>query len=225
MRRFRAFTLIELLVVIAIIAILAAILFPVFARAREKARQTSCLSNVKQLALAVLMYAQDYDEAFPMNYNDDVPNARWRHWWHQIEPYLKNEQLLTCPSQPNLELGVGTLGYMASNYVMAGSHGNCNNGMAGITHPAETIMLCDTHPYRCNAWCAYPQTRGSYAGGEHCRGRTWVPHLSCGDVAHMTVPGHNEGFNASLCDGHAKWYKFTIGYYEDAYSTHWQKVR
>ena len=66
----RGFTLIELLVVIAIIAILAAILFPVFARAREKARQTSCLSNCKQLGLGVLMYAQDYDELLAMNYND-----------------------------------------------------------------------------------------------------------------------------------------------------------
>ena len=220
MGRARGFTLIELLVVIAIIAILAAILFPVFARAREKARQTSCLSNVKQLALGVLMYAQDYDEAFPMNYNDDVPNARWRHWHDQIEPYLKSTQLLACPSHP------AAISYMASNYVIQGSHGNVNTNMGAITHPAETIMLCDTHPYRANAWCGYPQTRANYASGEHCRGRTWVPHLSCGDVSHMDVDGHNGGFNTSLCDGHAKWYTASpAGYYEDSYSTHWQKVR
>ena len=72
MARRSGFTLIELLVVIAIIAILAAILFPVFARARESARRTSCISNLKQLALGTMMYAQDYDETYPMSYQDAV---------------------------------------------------------------------------------------------------------------------------------------------------------
>lgn len=96
--KFRGFTLIELLVVIAIIAILAAILFPVFARAREKARQTSCLSNVKQLCLAALMYAQDYDEWLPCDYyacNSSTTHARLV---GQILPYMKNQQILYCPS-------------------------------------------------------------------------------------------------------------------------------
>src|SRR5882724_457674 len=85
----QGFTLIELLVVIAIIAILAAILFPVFAQAREKARQTSCLSNNKQIGLAVLMYAQDYDEYYPMGaYNTD-PNAPVAMWYDFVEPYIK----------------------------------------------------------------------------------------------------------------------------------------
>jgi prepilin-type N-terminal cleavage/methylation domain-containing protein/prepilin-type processing-associated H-X9-DG protein len=97
-RRGRGFTLIELLVVIAIIAILAAILFPVFARAREKARQTSCLSNVKQLDLAALMYAQDYDEWLPCDYyacNSSTTHARLV---GQILPYIKNQQIMYCPS-------------------------------------------------------------------------------------------------------------------------------
>jgi prepilin-type N-terminal cleavage/methylation domain-containing protein len=87
------FTLIELLVVIAIIALLAAILFPVFAQAREKARQASCLSNVKQLALGVLMYAQDFDERLPQTQNDSFVL-----WPDLIAPYVKNNQIRICPS-------------------------------------------------------------------------------------------------------------------------------
>ncbi len=99
----RAFTLIELLVVIAIIAILAAILFPVFAQAREKARQTSCLSNTKQMALGFMMYKQDYDETFPSAYfhNNFVAgggSAGYVHWSGMINPYVKNWQMYTCPS-------------------------------------------------------------------------------------------------------------------------------
>jgi len=100
MRR-KGFTLIELLVVIAIIAILAAILFPVFARAREKARQTSCLSNIKQLTLANLMYAQDWDETFIQYQLLCVPpydTATWSVPMVRINPYVKNPKLWQCPS-------------------------------------------------------------------------------------------------------------------------------
>ena len=96
--RKRGFTLIELLVVIAIIAILAAILFPVFARAREAARRTSCLSNLKQLDLACHMYAQDYDELFPVD--DHVCNPHVR-FVQQVLPYIKNSQIMYCPSAPS----------------------------------------------------------------------------------------------------------------------------
>ena len=100
-RRRSGFTLIELLVVIAIIAILAAILFPVFARAREKARQASCQSNLKQIALAGLMYVQDYDEKFPCTpyWECGRPNtpARTR-WYVCLYPYIKNQQLYACPT-------------------------------------------------------------------------------------------------------------------------------
>jgi prepilin-type N-terminal cleavage/methylation domain-containing protein len=107
----RGFTLIELLVVIAIIAILAAILFPVFAQARESARKASCISNTKQLGLGTMMYAQDYDEMYPCNSWDGAPmgttdndigqdKPRFTLWMWRIMPYLKNKQILVCPSDP-----------------------------------------------------------------------------------------------------------------------------
>src|SRR5438309_2036536 len=95
------FTLIELLVVIAIIAILAAILFPVFAMAREKARSAACLSNTKQMGLAITLYAQDYDEMLPMGGTLD-PKAKAPRWYNMVAPYQKNKQIMTCPSAPKL---------------------------------------------------------------------------------------------------------------------------
>ena len=95
--RRRGFTLIELLVVIAIIAILAAILFPVFAQAREKARQTTCVSNTRQMALAVLQYLQDYDETFPRDSNDGQKTF----WMDYVQPYVKNTAIWICPSRAN----------------------------------------------------------------------------------------------------------------------------
>jgi len=111
--RRRGFTLIELLVVIAIIAILAAILFPVFAQAREKARQTSCLSNMKQIGLAAMMYVQDYDETFsPIRVTDDAAQAdAIVVWKNVIQPYIKNTDVFSCPSNPNgRPSGPGTAG-------------------------------------------------------------------------------------------------------------------
>jgi prepilin-type N-terminal cleavage/methylation domain-containing protein/prepilin-type processing-associated H-X9-DG protein len=94
----KGFTLIELLVVIAIIAILAAILFPVFAKAREKARQTACVSNIKQMGLGLLQYIQDNDEATPLVYYLPSGTGNTYHWQDLIYPYVKNEQVFNCPS-------------------------------------------------------------------------------------------------------------------------------
>ena len=168
----RGFTLIELLVVIAIIAILAAILFPVFARAREKARQASCSSNVKQLALGISMYAQDYDEKNPGCYRDTTAAARgplsnsgtYWYWEDMILPYVGNEQVYLCPSD-----GSGWTDYMASQWSMTGSHGNPGTRLASIEKPAQTITIFDgvhrtcgrPHGWRMNSsgskWCyGYP---------------------------------------------------------------------
>src|SRR4051794_21796119 len=102
------FTLIELLVVIAIIAILAAILFPVFAQAREKARAISCMSNMKQIGLGVQMYVQDYDEQLFFRSTTNVDNTRIHtatsgnalKWWNMLMPYIKNNAVFKCPSDP-----------------------------------------------------------------------------------------------------------------------------
>ena len=134
----RGFTLIELLVVIAIIAILAAILFPVFAKAREKARQTSCLSNLRQLATGILSYAQDYDERFPIA-------ATWCNWGNaqfnrqymlQTQPYIKSYQLFACPSMNTRNCVNGSIthfavnewvnqGLVPANFVLSYGYGEC----------------------------------------------------------------------------------------------------
>jgi len=119
----RGFTLIELLVVIAIIAILAAILFPVFARAREKARQSSCLSNIKQMTLGSLMYCQDYDEMF----------HTYDYWYNFITPYVKNTQIFVCPSLHNQPRGYG-FNYLYLRW----------QALAMVASPSETLIYVDT---------------------------------------------------------------------------------
>lgn len=187
----RGFTLIELLVVIAIIAILAAILFPVFARAREKARQTSCLSNCKQIGLAYMQYAQDYDETYPVWRNnmgttggDDV------YWYEAIYPYVKNDQVYTCPSRKNRAVGYGQncdhMGYGSSS-----STGTPVN-MADVDYPAQTLLFCDnesTCSYCPHRWILNPSTYGYIYD------------------TYVQAAVHNDGGNVGYCDGHAKWHQ------------------
>ncbi len=135
------FTLIELLVVIAIIAILAAILFPVFAQAREKARQTSCLSNMKELALANIMYVQDYDEGFCNEGSPDATNGYgWQDTWLvETQPYIKNYGIMHCPSDSHL-----TPDWSGPSFSYPANGNFCwNNGwkLCGIINPART--WCD----------------------------------------------------------------------------------
>jgi prepilin-type N-terminal cleavage/methylation domain-containing protein/prepilin-type processing-associated H-X9-DG protein len=180
----KGFTLIELLVVIAIIAILAAILFPVFAKAREKARQTSCLANQKQIALAILMYAQDYDERLPISFwgwppGPPGPPFTWR---EIIQPYIKNAQIFQCPSDSNRwgDLPIhGSYGVNTNffNFLAPpGSEWTWCCALAQIVKPAETVLTTD-------------------ANGD------WPTHLW------LVVYRHNEGTNVSFVDGHAKWMK------------------
>ena len=181
MRR-RGFTLIELLVVIAIIAILAAILFPVFARAREKARQTSCLSNEKQISLGIMMYAQDYDETLP---GSIIPPARW---YGAIVPYVKNAQIFICPSAPDRDSAYGGYGY--NDYGTTGS-----NGCGWRTNYSSQLAP---------SLAAFEAPAGTFLLGEP-QAETYVfrGYLS---TSYQPSDRHNEGSNVAFVDGHAKWY-------------------
>ena len=187
----KGFTLIELLVVIAIIAILAAILFPVFAKAREKARQTACLSNEKQICLGILMYAQDYDERFPGLF---MPNGVTTPWYPDlIMPYIKNLQIFQCPSKSAVVLSgwgytYGTCGYAADCAIVGGGGGQA---MASLTHPATSVLLAET----------------SGDGRTPCcnpAGVVWNSNSNYGCMSGIDER-HNDGSNYGFADGHTKW--------------------
>jgi prepilin-type N-terminal cleavage/methylation domain-containing protein/prepilin-type processing-associated H-X9-DG protein len=210
MRERTGFTLIELLVVIAIIAILAAILFPVFARAREKARQSSCLSNVKQIALGTMMYAQDYDEMLPQTRYKHPPNETVKHWYVALEPYLKNEQILICPSS-------GVNRPDRHNYAfVANLTGNCG-GCPGFDLPDGTHVDSRDAPVPL-ARVKKPAERVFVADGFwyvtyiHFWYRTDSPYDEKGGAYHWVESRHNEGANCGFLDGHAKWLKGTSPY-------------
>ncbi|HEX2999987.1 MAG TPA: DUF1559 domain-containing protein [Armatimonadota bacterium] len=198
----KGFTLIELLVVIAIIAILAAILFPVFARARENARKTSCLNNCKQLGTAFMMYTQDYDERLPMGANS---SSRWH---RDIVPYTKNPGVMICPSKTNYALGYG---YNTN----LGGWGFAR-ALAEIPAPADTALICDTA--QCNTsvtnnndpvswvdaqtgvtdWQVVFPTNWDGSGSLYTTDDQW------GNNSRRPVARHMETLNVIYCDGHAK---------------------
>jgi prepilin-type N-terminal cleavage/methylation domain-containing protein/prepilin-type processing-associated H-X9-DG protein len=134
----RGFTLIELLVVIAIIAILAAILFPVFARARENARRASCQSNLKQIGLGIAQYTQDYDEKFPpsmstgANITVNGANLADPAWTVLVQPYVKSAQLFACPSNTNNSLWMNRTNNTIPRSYVANGYRNGSNPYGGI---------------------------------------------------------------------------------------------
>ncbi|MCE5241187.1 DUF1559 domain-containing protein [bacterium] len=203
MRR-SGFTLIELLVVIAVIAILAAILFPVFARAREKARQTSCLSNLKQIALALGMYATDYDTVYPALWTG-YPKTVYA---HVLLPYVKNIQIWTCPSARTQSWSGGLTsagvadrcmgyGYNTSALATAGyPHAGVGRGVDGyvgcsetdVQLPAEHIAFADSRPVPSS-------TPGIISDSVQVYPSDYYPDFR-----------HNGGANFAFVDGHSKWF-------------------
>jgi prepilin-type N-terminal cleavage/methylation domain-containing protein/prepilin-type processing-associated H-X9-DG protein len=204
MRR-TGFTLIELLVVIAIIAILAAILFPVFAKAREKARQTSCLNNEKQLCLAVLQYAQDYDEILTPYFLYWIPgNTNWLKSWMQLSyPYVKNVQVYACPSFSQVP---GYSDNTVNNYAniplesyTAPSVGPAGKALGTIPRPAETIYAFESKGAFGNPVNNYPPDGCGYYIGQTALNITLNVNTNSANMP------HNGGMNCFFVDGHAKW--------------------
>ncbi len=197
-RGHKGFTLIELLVVIAIIAILAAILFPVFARARAKALQNNCLSNVKQLALGLKMYFSDYDQRFPFAFAWDV--NRGLYWKRQIYPYIKNGQIYVCPADAPGELGdpYDTVGNEDTTYITNyyASYGyNWNAGGGGV--------LCTGYPMGDAAVDASAEMWILADATQLTTEPSYVQYGYSGPHAHW-VFRHNDQANFAYVDGHAK---------------------
>ena len=203
MRRF-GFTLIELLVVIAIIAILAAILFPVFARARAKAQQTACLSNVKQLGLAMVAYATDYDMNLPRwsDVGDPIPDppTACTTWDEALDPYVKNSQIFSCAANPYEGASGGNppvppgpkRAYAMPRYVSG----------IGLTEPpnsVDTVLLGEKGAYPLG-WWPDAAMESFYQMG--------MQQKYPGDTKQMP---HNEGKDFLFLDGHVKWYHAGAG--------------
>jgi len=234
----KGFTLIELLVVIAIIAILAAILFPVFAQAREKARQTSCLSNLKQITLGELQYVQDYDEKTSGSYN--APPTGRVYYPELLFPYTKNAQIYYCPDADDHDhfnddgsnncvtnphtcggtAGVGTgLGptdycyNSISEFNTGNNNGDqANNKLASIDAPAETLLLMDG---RGNGGAAYGFINVWRSNETDVNG-TFYGNVWNGNSnpANSVEPYYRHpkysGFEVAWYDGHVKYLKTTL---------------
>jgi prepilin-type N-terminal cleavage/methylation domain-containing protein/prepilin-type processing-associated H-X9-DG protein len=222
----RGFTLIEILVVVAIIALLAAILFPVFARARENARRTSCQSNLKQIGLAALQYVQDYDERYPYSRigysSSNPPPAEYQKfiqgpfsdgskqvlWPEFLQPYVKSYQMFACPSRSRAISGVinGNYGMMTAIGIdnLAGTQQSLHS--AAIKAPALTYFIMDCYSYVISyggAWQFLPGV-----------GNADMPAIldshADGDTCHgYTIECHTsrhfDGVNVAFADGHVKW--------------------
>ena len=207
----KGFTLIELLVVIAIIAILAAILFPVFARAREAARQSACQSNLKQLGTAWQMYAQDYDECV-VPYSSSGGSTGYAIRWNvELQPYIKNAGVMRCPSDsPN------TIGYTYNAEIARNVGAAPPRSLASIQLPAQTPILADgigindpTLTQSLAFFIAGPvNTQGRYVNDTANLAGGW--NMSNSGPGRIRPDRHNEGAVYAFGDGHVKFYRHAV---------------
>jgi len=216
------FTLIELLVVIAIISILAAILFPVFARARENARRASCMSNLKQMGLAMMQYTQDYDESYPFAWSSlgsPVPGGTWNlgagNWtWAQIlYPYHKSLQVFTCPSGVSANATVPFRGHYGANVALLVLPGNSSIKLSAVQAPASTYAFMDAGNYTMNTSYLYSLTanNGYYIPGAGRLGGSCAPGTNGAALVDDCNSGrHLDGMNMAFADGHVKWLKSSV---------------
>jgi prepilin-type N-terminal cleavage/methylation domain-containing protein/prepilin-type processing-associated H-X9-DG protein len=228
----KAFTLIELLVVIAIISILAAILFPVFARARENARRASCMSNLKQFGLAMMQYTQDYDESYPPSSSGgEGPNAPGGSWllgndsagnpilaWAQIlYPYHKSLQIFVCPSGESTYAPYPIRGHYGANWQLIQQPAVSEPlKLAAVVAPANTYAIMDAGFYTTNylhgTTSAKPDN-GSYLPGiGDVLGITCTATSSSYTRFESDCQGgrHLGGINMAFADGHVKWLKTDV---------------
>lgn len=220
-RRPRAFTLIELLVVICIISVLASILFPVFARVRENARRSSCQSNLKQMTLAVHAYVQDYDGVFvpTSNYADifnGVPGTFV--WTRLLDPYMKSQQVMTCPSDvpsKNFPWAQGRVSYVY-NLQLTPYTGGVARGRneSTIISPTRVLMFCEPDTALDGN---YPTGSGIGYGKfsfpdstDKVRNSATTCQNGSGQSCRIPAQRHLSGSNVAFCDGHVKWLN-TVG--------------
>lgn len=220
--RRNAFTLIELLVVIAIISVLAAILFPVFARARENARRASCMSNLKQIGLGIMQYTQDYDETLPravLNGAADADENNPYGWADALQPYVKSTQLFQCPSEKR-DPKTGTSGkFNGKPDPTAGTYGGANytdywinaeaqgKSESVIEYPAQTVLVGDggglTASARYQSNGQFTQRTNSLSD---CGPRQEsTPHYAI--LPDNANTRHLDGTTVAFADGHVKWLK------------------
>jgi prepilin-type N-terminal cleavage/methylation domain-containing protein/prepilin-type processing-associated H-X9-DG protein len=205
-RKNQAFTLIEILVVIAIISILAAILFPVFARARENARRASCMSNLKQIGLGMMMYVQDYDETFPAIAMG--PAGQEVNWPYLIQPYTKSTQVFLCPSAPIASVTNGNYGI---NWIMVNNPATTTK-MAAVQSPSTTYLILDwglfyVQPsYNITGYYSWYYLPGMGEGGATCNINSAYPD----EIRDCASGRHFGGINMAFADGHVKWLKDNV---------------